>query len=35
MAQCFARFGAQVTVVEMLPRLLPCEDEEIASFTPP
>ena len=32
LAQCFARFGAQVTVVEMLPRLLPREDEEIAGL---
>jgi pyruvate/2-oxoglutarate dehydrogenase complex dihydrolipoamide dehydrogenase (E3) component len=32
LAQCFARFGAEVTVVEVLPRLLPREDEEIAAL---
>jgi pyruvate/2-oxoglutarate dehydrogenase complex dihydrolipoamide dehydrogenase (E3) component/uncharacterized membrane protein YdjX (TVP38/TMEM64 family) len=32
LAQCFARFGAEVTVVEMLPRLLPREDEEISAL---
>jgi pyruvate/2-oxoglutarate dehydrogenase complex dihydrolipoamide dehydrogenase (E3) component/uncharacterized membrane protein YdjX (TVP38/TMEM64 family) len=32
LAQCFARFGAEVTIVEMLPRLLPREDEEIAAL---
>jgi pyruvate/2-oxoglutarate dehydrogenase complex dihydrolipoamide dehydrogenase (E3) component/uncharacterized membrane protein YdjX (TVP38/TMEM64 family) len=31
LAQCFARFGSQVTIVEMLPRLLSREDEEIAA----
>ena len=30
LAQCFARFGAQVTQVEMLPRLLVREDPEIS-----
>jgi pyruvate/2-oxoglutarate dehydrogenase complex dihydrolipoamide dehydrogenase (E3) component/uncharacterized membrane protein YdjX (TVP38/TMEM64 family) len=30
LAQCFARFGAKVTQVEMLPRLLIREDPEIA-----
>ena len=30
LAQCFARFGAQVTLVEMLPRLLMREDPDIA-----
>ena len=29
-ASIFARFGAQVTIVEMLPRLLPLEDPEIS-----
>ncbi len=29
-ASIFAAFGAQVTIVEMLPRLLPIEDEEIS-----
>jgi dihydrolipoamide dehydrogenase len=29
-ASIFARFGAQVTIVEMLPRLLPLEDHEIS-----
>lgn len=29
-ASLFARFGADVTVVEMLPRILPLEDEEIS-----
>ncbi len=30
-ASVFARFGSAVTVVEMLPRVLPLEDEEISS----
>ena len=29
-ASIFASFGAQVTIVEMLPRLLPIEDEEVS-----
>ncbi|QIB64201.1 FAD-dependent oxidoreductase [Kineobactrum salinum] len=32
LAQCFARLGAQVTQVEMLPRLLPREDEDAAKL---
>jgi pyruvate/2-oxoglutarate dehydrogenase complex dihydrolipoamide dehydrogenase (E3) component/membrane protein DedA with SNARE-associated domain len=32
LAQCFARFGSQVTVVEMLPRLLIREDPEISEL---
>jgi dihydrolipoamide dehydrogenase len=32
LAQCFARFGAQVTQVEMLPRLLIREDPEISAM---
>lgn len=32
LAQCFARFGAQVTQVEMLPRLLIREDPEISQM---
>ena len=31
LAQCFARFGSQVTVVEMLPQIMIREDEEIAA----
>lgn len=31
LAQCFARFGAQVTQIEMLPRLLIREDPDIAA----
>jgi pyruvate/2-oxoglutarate dehydrogenase complex dihydrolipoamide dehydrogenase (E3) component/uncharacterized membrane protein YdjX (TVP38/TMEM64 family) len=30
LAQCFARFGAQVRIVEMAPRLLPREDADAA-----
>jgi dihydrolipoamide dehydrogenase len=30
-ASLFARFGSEVTVVEMLPRILPLEDEEISA----
>jgi dihydrolipoamide dehydrogenase len=30
-ASIFARFGSEVTVVEMLPRILPLEDDEISS----
>src|SRR5207342_1772120 len=30
LAQCFARFGAQVTQVEMLPRIMIREDPEIS-----
>lgn len=30
LAQCFARFGSEVTQVEMLPRLLPREDPDIS-----
>ena len=32
LAQCFARFGAEVTQVEMLPRLLMREDPEISAL---
>jgi pyruvate/2-oxoglutarate dehydrogenase complex dihydrolipoamide dehydrogenase (E3) component/uncharacterized membrane protein YdjX (TVP38/TMEM64 family) len=32
LAQAFARFGAQVTQVEMLPRLLPREDAEVSAL---
>lgn len=32
LAQCFARFGSQVTQVEMLPRLLVREDPEISEL---
>ena len=31
LASIYARFGAQVTLIEMLPRVLPIEDEEISS----
>ncbi len=32
LAQSFSRFGSKVTIVEMLPRLLPQEDEEVSHF---
>jgi len=32
LAQCFARFGSQVTQVEMLPRIMAVEDEDIGAF---
>ncbi|MEM7540872.1 MAG: FAD-dependent oxidoreductase, partial [Pseudomonadota bacterium] len=32
LAQAFARLGAQVTQVEMAPRLLPREDDEVSQF---
>ena len=32
LAQCFARFGSEVTIVEMLPRLLIREDPEISEL---
>ena len=32
LAQCFARFGSQVTQVEMLPRILSREDPEISEM---
>ncbi len=32
MAQAFARFGSEVTLVEMAPRLLPREDEDVGAF---
>lgn len=32
LTQCFARFGAQVTLVEMAPRILMREDEEVSQF---
>lgn len=32
LAQCFSRFGSEVTVVEMLPQIMIREDEEIAEF---
>ncbi len=32
LAQCFARFGSEVTVVEMLPQIMIREDSEIAAF---
>jgi len=32
LTQCFARFGSQVTQVEMLPRILPREDPEISEM---
>ncbi|MGB5707282.1 MAG: FAD-dependent oxidoreductase [Arenicellales bacterium] len=32
LAQCFARFGSEVSIVEMLPQIMIREDEEIAAF---
>ena len=32
LAQCFARLGAQVTQIEMLPRIMVREDEEVSAF---
>ncbi|MEA3292819.1 MAG: FAD-dependent oxidoreductase, partial [Pseudomonadota bacterium] len=32
LAQCFARFGSKVTIVEMLPRIMIREDEEISAL---
>jgi pyruvate/2-oxoglutarate dehydrogenase complex dihydrolipoamide dehydrogenase (E3) component/uncharacterized membrane protein YdjX (TVP38/TMEM64 family) len=32
LAQCFARFGSKVTVVDMLERLLPREDADVADY---
>jgi dihydrolipoamide dehydrogenase len=32
LAQCFATFGSKVTLVEMAPRLLSLEDEEVSSM---
>ncbi len=32
LAQAFARLGSQVTLVEMAPRLLPREDDEVSNF---
>jgi pyruvate/2-oxoglutarate dehydrogenase complex dihydrolipoamide dehydrogenase (E3) component len=32
LAQCFARFGANVTLLEMGPRLLPREDHEVSAL---
>jgi pyruvate/2-oxoglutarate dehydrogenase complex dihydrolipoamide dehydrogenase (E3) component/uncharacterized membrane protein YdjX (TVP38/TMEM64 family) len=32
LAQCFARLGSQVTQVDMAPRILPREDEEVSHF---
>ena len=32
LAQCFARFGSKVSVVEMLPQIMIREDDEIAEF---
>ena len=32
LAQCFARLGSQVTQIEMLPRIMVREDEEVSAF---
>lgn len=32
LAQCFARLGSQVTLIDMAPRLLPREDADVAEF---
>jgi len=32
LSQCFARLGSEVTIVEMLPRVLIREDEEVSDF---
>lgn len=32
LAQCFARLGSQVTQIEMLPRLMVREDEDVSAF---
>ena len=32
LAQCFARFGSEVSIVEMLPQIMIREDEEIAAY---
>ena len=32
LASLYAALGSNVTIVEMMPRLLPCEDEEISAF---
>jgi pyruvate/2-oxoglutarate dehydrogenase complex dihydrolipoamide dehydrogenase (E3) component len=32
LAQCFARFGARVTLIDMAPRILPREDRDAAEF---
>ena len=32
LAQCFARLGSQVTQIEMLPRIMIREDEEVSAF---
>jgi pyruvate/2-oxoglutarate dehydrogenase complex dihydrolipoamide dehydrogenase (E3) component len=32
LAQCFARFGSQVTVLELLPRIMPREDDDAAEL---
>ena len=32
LAQCFARFGSEVTIVEMLPRIMIREDPEVSEF---
>ena len=32
LAQAFARLGSQVTIVEMAPKLLPREDDEVSAF---